>query len=73
AGGGPGRGDRGGRGGAVPPTLQPGDVIVGLDGRHVRMSEIDVMAHLFQQRRIGDVVPVVVLRNGERVTLDWKL
>lgn len=68
-----GRGERGGRGGAEPPALQPGDVIVGLDGSHARMGEIEVMAHLFQQRRIGDVVPVVVLRNGERVTLDWRL
>jgi S1-C subfamily serine protease len=49
--------------------LQQGDLLIAFDGRTDRMSESQVIAHLLRRRKVGDVVSITVVRNGEqRVT-----
>jgi serine protease Do len=45
-----------------------GDVIVSFDGRDERLTESDVLAYALQKKRPGDVVSVIVRRDGERRT-----
>ena len=45
------------------------DVLVGFDGRDDLLRESDLLRHALNQRRIGDTVPVQVLRGGERLKL----
>ncbi|WP_165069275.1 Trx7/PDZ domain-containing (seleno)protein [Paludisphaera rhizosphaerae] len=53
--------------------FQKGDVLVSFDGRTAKSSETDLIAHAVQQKKAGDEVAVVVLRNGERMTLKLPL
>lgn len=47
--------------------FRKGDVIVSFDGRTDLFRETDVLAHALTVRRIGDQVPVTVLRNNQRL------
>lgn len=47
--------------------FRKGDVLVSFDGRTDLARETDVLAHALTARRIGDKVPVTVLRNGQRL------
>jgi hypothetical protein len=49
--------------------FRQGDVVVSFDGRTDLRREADVLAHGVTDRKPGDRVPVVVLRDGKRVTL----
>ena len=49
--------------------FREGDVIVEVDGISNRMSESRLIGDFLQKRSPGDRVPMVVLRNDERVTL----
>jgi serine protease Do len=50
-----------------------GDIIVAFDGLDRRASESEILAHAVQRKRPGDVVSLVVLRDGERKTLKFAL
>ena len=50
--------------------FQKGDVLVTLDGSDKRLSESELMTRLINEHRPGDLVPVVVLRNGKRTPLE---
>jgi serine protease Do len=49
------------------------DIIVAFDGLNGRMSESSLIAEIVGRRRPSYEVTVVVLRNGERKTLKYKL
>lgn len=49
--------------------FRQGDVLVALDGHSQRMSESQLLAHLVNNKRVGDRVPMTVLRGGEKLTL----
>lgn len=50
--------------------FQKGDVLVSLDGNQQRLTESELMTRLINAQRPGDRLPVVVLRNGKRVSLE---
>lgn len=50
--------------------FQKGDVLVTLDGSDKRLSESELMTRLINEHRPGDLMPVVVLRNGKRTALE---
>ena len=50
--------------------FQKGDVLVSLDGDEQRLTESELMTRLINAQRPGDHVPVVVLRDGKRVSLE---
>jgi serine protease Do len=47
-----------------------GDVLVEIDGSSKHLTESQLMAGLVNSRRPGDRIPVVVLRDGRRLTLE---
>jgi hypothetical protein len=47
-----------------------GDVLVEVDGKSELLSESQLMAWLVNAKRIGDRVPVVILRDGQRMRLE---
>lgn len=54
-------------GAAADGGLRMGDVIVTFDG--VPVGDIDALHRLLTEERVGRLLPLVVLRGGERVTL----
>ncbi|MFO0889700.1 MAG: Trx7/PDZ domain-containing (seleno)protein [Isosphaeraceae bacterium] len=50
-----------------------GDIIVAFDGREGRMTESELLAYTLQEKRPGDVVTVVVLRDGQRKAVHFAL
>ncbi len=53
--------------------LQPGDVLVELDGRRDLLTEADFLAYLMQEKRPGQVVAVHVRRGGKVVRTHIKI
>lgn len=49
--------------------FKKGDILVSVDGRSGAMRETDLFAHLVNSKRIGEEVPITVLRDGRRVEL----
>ncbi len=47
-----------------------GDILVELDGRTDRLRETDLLTRLVNERKPGDKVPSVVLRDGQRINLE---
>lgn len=45
------------------------DIIVEFDGRRDLLRETDLLVHGTTQRKVGDKVPVTVLRNGKEIRL----
>jgi putative serine protease PepD len=58
-------------GGAARAGLQPGDLIVEVDGEEV--TSVDELILAIRSNRIGDTVTVTYVRNGERRTADVEL
>lgn len=54
---------------ALRAGLRKGDVVVSFDGRTSRISESELLAYALQEKRPGDEVTVVVLRDGQRKTV----
>jgi serine protease Do len=46
-----------------------GDILVELDGQTDRLRETDLLTRLINERKPGDKVPSVVLRDGKRIEL----
>ncbi len=49
--------------------FQQGDILISVDGRSNQMTESDLLAYLVNAKRVGDRVPMTVLRRGEKVAL----
>ncbi len=49
--------------------FQQGDILISVDGRSNQMTETDLLAYLVNVKRVGDRVPMTVLRGGEKVAL----
>ncbi len=51
--------------------IEPGDIIVEADGQ--RITAMDELTALIREREPGDVLPLVVLRDGERLEIEATL
>src|SRR5581483_7811086 len=51
---------------AMRAGVKQGDILIGYDGRDDLARESDIFAQALQQRRPGDEVILVVLRDGQR-------
>jgi S1-C subfamily serine protease len=49
--------------------FRAGDVLVSFDERTDLRRETDLFAHALSKHKVGDKVPVTVLRDGKKVTL----
>lgn len=49
--------------------FQKSDVVVAADGRRDRLTESELLAYAVQQKRPGEPLSLVVLRNGRELTL----
>lgn len=58
---------------AVKAGLRVGDVIVEVDGLRAKMSADDWLAYLFQKKKPGESLKLVVLRKGEPLSFDIPL
>ena len=50
--------------------MQKDDVVVEIDGLTQRLSESRLLGHLLQKRFPGERVPLVLLRGGEKRSLE---
>lgn len=50
--------------------FRKGDLIVEIAGSTAPLSEIDLLAKNLREKKPGEKVPVVVLREGKRVALE---
>jgi S1-C subfamily serine protease len=62
-------GGSGPHGAALRAGFRQGDVLVSFDDRTDLLRETDVLAHALKHHQPGDQVPVVVLRDGKKITL----
>ncbi|MCL5269215.1 MAG: trypsin-like peptidase domain-containing protein [bacterium] len=51
--------------------LQPGDVIVGVDGNEI--SDVDSLLSDFLTRTVGETIQFQIVRGGKDLTLDYKV
>lgn len=56
-----------------PQSIMPGDQLVQVGSLAWEEFENDLRVTLFDGVKAGEITPVVVDRNGERVTIQWKL
>ncbi len=49
--------------------FRKGDIVIEFDGIQGRLGESQLLVHIFQKRKAGDIVPVRILRNGKKKTL----
>ncbi len=53
--------------------LRQGDIIIGMEGKPLRMSSQHFNMHVKLNYRVGDNLPLTLLRNGKRILFDWPL
>ena len=53
--------------------VQPNDIILGVDGKHLEMSMDQFLGYVRQNYLIGEAVTINLIRNGKRVDLAVKL
>jgi hypothetical protein len=56
-------------GNAKKAGVQQGDIVVSFDGREDLADETDLIAHALEKRKPDDRVPLVLVRDGKRLTL----
>lgn len=66
------RGEAGGRH-AYASGLREGDVVVAIDGKPIQMSPVAWQAWLKLNRKPGDILEMVVVRDGQRIPIKLKL
>ena len=49
------------------------DIVIEFDGIRRRLNESQLLVHIFQKRKAGDVVPVRILRKGKEKTLRLRI
>jgi hypothetical protein len=62
-------GNNGPHGAAMRAGFLKGDVLIAFDARTDLLRETDVIAHALSNRQVGDRLPVMVLRDGKKITL----
>jgi len=67
------RGEYGEHAVAKRAGVEKGDVLISFDGRTEPMTESALLAYTVQQKRPGDLVEVVVLRQGKKLNLKYAL
>ena len=53
--------------------LQKGDIIIGMEGNPLRMSSEHFNMHVKLNYKVGDKLPLTLLRKGKRIHFDWPL
>ncbi|MDP6794961.1 MAG: Trx7/PDZ domain-containing (seleno)protein [Verrucomicrobiota bacterium] len=53
--------------------LRKGDIIIELEGQPLQMSSQHFNMHLKLNYRVGDKLPLTLLRDGKRIRFDWPL
>ena len=53
--------------------LQKGDIIIGMEGNPLRISSQHLNMHVKLNYKVGDKLPLTLLRKGERIHFDWPL
>jgi S1-C subfamily serine protease len=49
--------------------LQGGDVIIGIDGKTLDITEADFRTHVRRNYLVGDRITLTILRKGKRIDL----
>jgi len=49
--------------------FRKGDIVIEFDGIRERLTESELLVHIFRNRKAGDLVPVKVLRGKKRISL----
>jgi S1-C subfamily serine protease len=58
---------------ALRDGLREKDVVIGVNGQPVRMNSRQFNAHLKLNYKVGDVLPLTILRQGQRMELKLRL
>ena len=53
--------------------LRQGDIIIGMEGKPLRMTSQHFNMHVKLNYRVGDKLPLILLRKGKRIHFDWPL
>ena len=53
--------------------LRKGDIIIGMEGEPLRMSSQHFNMHVKLNYKVGDKLPLTLLRDGKRIKFDWPL
>ena len=53
--------------------LRKGDIIIGMEDKPLRMIEQHFNMHVKLNYKVGDKLPLTLLRNGKRIRFDWPL
>jgi S1-C subfamily serine protease len=61
------------KGSAQPAGLLVDDIITGVDGKSDAMGEIEFQMHMRLAHRIGDMVPIIYYRKGQKMTMQVKI
>ena len=54
---------------AAKAGVQPGDVIIGMDGLAMEMSRTEFFGHIRRNFLVGDKITLDVIRNGKQIGL----
>ena len=46
-----------------------GDIVIEFDGIRERLTESELLVHIFRKRKAGDLIPVKILRGNKRMSL----
>lgn len=49
--------------------FRKGDIVIEFDGIRERLTESELLVHIFRNRKAGDLVPVKILRDKKRISL----
>jgi len=49
--------------------FRKGDIVIEFDGIRERLTESELLVHIFRKRKAGDLVPVKILRGDKRMSL----
>ncbi len=49
--------------------FRKGDIVIELDGIRNRLTETEILVHIFRKRKSGDSIPVTILRGDKRKLL----
>jgi len=49
--------------------FRKGDIVIEFDGIRERLTESELLVHIFRNRKAGDLVPVKILRGKKRISL----
>ena len=59
--------------GPAARKVQKGDIIIGMEGNPLRISSEHFNMHVKLNYKVGDKLPLTLLRKGKRIHFDWPL